>query len=125
MRDSLLLGFRRLMIPVPRFLWQGQVRRGARRTRDSLASLPDEHTVIHYFCVRELPRVGVPLSPGYIAERLHLPLHHVTATLEDLERRMTFLYRNAEGAVAWAYPVTTDATPHRVAFDSGERIHAA
>jgi len=125
MKDSLLLGFRRLMIPVPRLLWQGHVHSGALKTRARLASLPDEHTVIHYFCVRELPRVGVPLSPEYIAEKLHLPLDRVTAILEDLERRMTFLYRNTEGAVAWAYPVTADETPHRVAFDSGEQIHAA
>jgi hypothetical protein len=125
MKDSLLLGFRRLMIPVPRFLWQGHVRSGAHNTRAHLASLPDEHTVIHYFCVSELPRVGMPLSPEYIAEKLHLTLDRVTDTLEDLEQRMTFLYRNTEGAVAWAYPVTADETPHRITFDSGEQIHAA
>jgi hypothetical protein len=125
MKDSLLLGFRRLMIPVPRFLWQGHVRSGAHNTRAHLASLPDEHTVIHYFCVSELPRVGMPLSPVYIAEKLHLTLDRVTDTLEYLEQRMTFLYRNTEGAVAWAYPVTADETPHRITFDSGEQIHAA
>jgi hypothetical protein len=125
MKDSLLLGFRRLMIPIPRAVWQGQVRSAAVKTRARLASLPDEHTVIHYYCVSELPRAGVPLSPESIAGKLHLPLERVNATLEDLERRMTFLYRNAEGAVAWAYPVTADETPHHVTFDTGERIHAA
>ena len=125
MKNSLLLGLGRLMIPIPRFVWQGQVRSSARKTRVRLSSLPYEHTVIHYFCVSELPRAGKPLSPEYIAQKLHWPLDRVNATLEDLERRMTFLYRNAEGAVAWAYPVTADETPHHVAFDTGERINAA
>jgi hypothetical protein len=125
MRNSLLLGLGRFMIPIPRFVWQRQVRGSARKTRARLASLPDEHTVIQFFCVRELPRAGEPLSPESIAGKLYLPLDRVNATLEDLERRMTFLYRDAEGAVAWAYPVTTDETPHRVAFDTGERINAA
>ena len=68
---------------------------------------------------------GVPLAPEYIAEKLHWPLDRVNVTLEDLERRMTFLYRDSEGAVAWAYPVTADETPHHVTFDTGERINAA
>jgi hypothetical protein len=125
MKDSLLLGFRRFLLPIPRFLWQSQVRGSAQKTRARLASLPNEHTMVHYFCVNELPRVGQPLSPAYIAGKLHLSVERVTAILEDLEGRMTFLYRNAEGAVAWAYPVTADETPHHVTFDSGERINAA
>ncbi len=125
MKDNLLFGFRRLMIPIPRFIWQGQVRSTAKKTRAHLAALPDEHTVIHYYCVRELPRAGEPLSPESIAQKLHLPVEHVVAALEDLEGRMTFLYRDAEGAVAWAYPVTVDETPHHVTFGTGERIYAA
>jgi hypothetical protein len=125
MKSILLLGFRRLMIPIPRTIWQGRVRSSARKTRARLSSLPDEHTMLHYFCVTELPRAGMPLSPEDIAQKLHWPVSRVTDTLEDLERRMTFLYRNEEGAVAWAYPVTADETPHRIAFDTGERIHAA
>ena len=27
--------------------------------------------------------------------------------------------------VTWAYPVTTDQTPHHVTFSSGEEVHAA
>ena len=125
MKDSLLLGVRRFLIPIPRFLWQSQVRGSAQKTRARLASLPNEHTVIHYFCVNELPRAGEPLSPQYIAEKLHLPLERVIGILEDLERRMTFLVRNPAGAVAWAYPVTADETPHHVTFANGERINAA
>jgi hypothetical protein len=125
MTNSLLLGVRRLMIPIPRFAWRSQVRGEARKTRERLASLPDEHSVIHYFCVSELPRAGEPLSPEYIAQKLHWPVDRVSAILEDLEGRMTFLYRNAEGAVAWAYPVTAEETPHHIEFDTGEQINAA
>jgi hypothetical protein len=125
MRDSLLLGLGRLMIPIPRILWQSQVRSNAQKTRARLDDLPDQHTVIQYFCVRELPRVGKPLPPETIAGHLHQPVERIAATLEDLERRMTFLYRSAEGAVAWAYPVTAEETPHHVTFDTGEQIYAA
>ena len=85
MKNSLLLGLGRLMIPIPRFIWRRQVRGSARKTRARLASLPDEHTVIHYFCVSELPRAGEPLSPETIAQKLHWPVDRVNATLEDLE----------------------------------------
>ena len=38
---------------------------------------------------------------------------------------MTFLFRNAQGAVTWAYPVTVE--PRRTAspFSTGEQIYAA
>jgi hypothetical protein len=125
MKDRVLLGVRRWMVPIPRFLWRRQIRSAARKTRARLASLPDDHTVLHYFCVSELPRAGEPLVPTYIAERLHRPVERVNALLEDLEERMTFLYRDPEGAVAWAYPVTADETPHQLTFGTGERINAA
>ena len=45
--------------------------------------------------------------------------------LDDLEKHMTFLFRNAQGAVEWAYPVTVARTPHKVTFSSGEKLFAA
>jgi hypothetical protein len=38
----------------------------------------------------------------------------VKTTLDYLEKRMTFLYRNRDGDVVWAYPVTVDKTPHKI-----------
>jgi hypothetical protein len=84
-----------------------------------------EHHLVRNFVVSELPRIGRPLSPELIAQRLDLPEARVRIILEDLEKHLTFLFRNAQGAVAWAYPVTTDQTPHRVTFSTGEQIHAA
>ena len=84
----------------------------------------DHHRVREYV-VLELPKVNAPISPQQIAESLNLPIDRVNFLLDDLEKHMTFLYRNGEGAVTWAYPVTVDQTPHRVDFSSGEQIYAA
>jgi hypothetical protein len=78
----------------------------------------DHHRVRNY-AVRELPGIAAPLAPEVIAHALDLPLPRVVAVLADLERNMTFLFRNAQGQVLWAYPVTAERTPHRVTFDTG------
>jgi hypothetical protein len=75
--------------------------------------------------VSELPRIGKPLRPSFLAQALNLREERVIDILDDLEKNMTFLFRNDEGAVAWAYPVTVDDTPHRVDFSSGEQVNAA
>ena len=49
----------------------------------------------------------------------------VNVLLDNLEKRKTFLYRNSDKNVVWAYPVTVEKTPHRVTFDSGEKLYAA
>ncbi len=42
-----------------------------------------------------------------------------------LAREAAVLVRSDAGDVSWAFPVTLDRTPHRLAFDSGERLYAA
>jgi len=54
-----------------------------------------------------------------------LPVSRVIAALDHLEKRMTFLFRNASGDVLWAYPVTVHKTPHRITFSTGEKLFAA
>jgi hypothetical protein len=126
MNKSLLLGLRKYLIPVPRPIWQRQVAQGVRNTRDhGLAFMSEDHHRVRDFVVVELPRFARPLSAALIAERLNLPVDQVTGILTDLEKHMTFLYRNPQGEVTWAYPVTVDHTPHRVTFSSGEQIYAA
>jgi hypothetical protein len=49
----------------------------------------------------------------------------VKGILDELERNLFFLVRNAQGAVSWAYPVTVEPTPHQLRFHSGERLYAA
>jgi hypothetical protein len=45
--------------------------------------------------------------------------------LDDLERNLFFLVRNAAGAVSWAFPVTADRTPHKLTISTGERLYGA
>ena len=120
MKDNLLLGLWRYTLPIPSLIWRKQVRGAAH-----LDFMAEDHHRVRNFVVTELPRVGKPLSREFIAGELGLPLTRVTDILDELERHMTFLFRNEEGDVAWAYPVTVDATPHHVSFSTGERINAA
>ena len=121
MNENLLLGIGHHTVPIPRSIWQGQVKGG----EGQLGFMTDAHHRIRNFVVIELPRAGEPLAPEYIAQRLALPLSQVVGILDDLEKHMTFLFRDQRGAVEWAYPVTAARTPHRVAFSTGERINAA
>ncbi len=125
MSRRLLIGVSRHMIPIPRILWQWQVRKGARRTKAHLGFMSEEHHLVREFVVRELPRVGEPLSPEFIAGNLNLPVARVKSILDELDKHMTFVCRNTEGAVVWAYPVTVESTPHHVTFSTGERVYAA
>lgn len=120
MDNSLLLGLWRYTLPIPRAIWQKQVRGDTK-----LDFMSGEHHRVRNWVVQELARVGAPLSPEFIAQELNLPLSQVIQILDDLERHMTFLFRNEAGAVAWAYPVTVERTPHRVTFSTGEQIYAA
>jgi len=120
-----MLGLWRYVINIPPFLWQKQIAKGKKRSEKVFGSLSDEHRMIHHFVVRELPYIGKPLSPESIANRLELSADRVKDALDHLEKRMTFLYRNKNGEVVWAYPVTVDKTPHRITFSTGEQLYAA
>jgi hypothetical protein len=84
-----------------------------------------EHHRVRDFVVRELPLRTEPISPLVIAAALDLAHERVGTILKELEEQLTFLFRNENGDVAWAYPVTADPTPHRVFFGGGEQIYAA
>ncbi len=120
MNNNLLLGVSRYLLPIPRIIWQRQVHGAA-----NLAFMSADHHRVRDFVVLEIPKTGKPLSPGCIARALGLPTNRVGSILDDLEKHMTFLFRNSRGDVEWAYPVTAASTPHHMAFSSGERIDAA
>jgi hypothetical protein len=122
MNNTLLLGVWRIMISLPPGLWHRQL---ANEMRSDLAFMTPDHQAVRDFVVREMPRFNNPLSPETIAAKVHLPLDRVRSLLNDLEHAMTFLFRNADGAVTWAYPVTVEQTPHQVTFSSGEKLYAA
>jgi hypothetical protein len=125
MRKRPLIGIKRHMIPIPRFLWERQVRDRARAAEGRLKFMTEDHHRVRDFVVREIPAAGGPLSPELIAERLGLSLEKTIRILDELEKRLFFLFRNEAGAVTWAYPATADSTPHEALMNAGERVHAA
>ena len=125
MSNKLLLGFWRQMIPFPLMIWRGKIAGNAKKVEARLGFMSEEHHLVRNFVVRELPRVGTPLSPEFIAEELNLSVDRVKVILDKLEKHLTFLFRNEQGAVAWAYPVTVDNTPHYAIFSTGEQVYSA
>ncbi len=125
MHNTLMLGLWRYIINVPPSLWQKQIAKGKRKFEKEHGSLSEEYRLIHHFVVRELPRNGMPLSPELISGKTGISVDCVKNALDYLEKRMTFLYRNKKGGVVWAYPVTVEKTPHRITFNTGEKLYAA
>ncbi len=93
---------------------------------ERLAFLTPEHHLVRYTAVRELPgNGGKPLTAADLVDKTGLERSKVETILDELERGLFFLARNDAGEVSWAYPVTTDRTPHRLTFSTGERLFGA
>jgi len=120
-----LLGFKRRMVAIPWFLFTRILPREAKKTKRVLGGLDDEQRRVHHFVVKELPSLARPMPPDFIADRLKLDESRVIQILDELERRLIFLFRPGGRDVVWAYPITAEPTPHQLAFSSGERIWAA
>jgi len=97
---------------------QGHV---SKEIKTALDFMSEDHHKVRNFVVEELPRLGKTLPPEIIAENVDLAVDDVNRILEELEKHLTFLFRNDQGAVAWAYPITVDITPHRAVFSTGEK----
>ncbi len=125
MSDWLKVGVWRHLLRIPPNISKRRLAGLADRAQTEAGSLSEEHRAVHHFVVQELPRVGGPLSPDAVADRLDLPRERVVEILDELEAKKAFLFRDDRGAVVWAYPVTAAETPHRLYFKSGERLYAA
>ncbi len=125
MSNKLMSGLWRYMISVPPALWQRRIMAQKLKAEANKAFMSPEHRLVHHHVVRELPRRGRPLPPKQVADDLGLAQERVGSILDDLEKHLTFLFRNPAGEVHWAYPVTVEPTPHQVTFSSGERLYAA
>ncbi len=125
MGNRLMAGVWRYVLGVPPFLWEKQIARAVQKVNRSTGFMAAEHRLVHHYVVRELPRYGKPMPPDLVARELGLPPERVVEILEDLERHLTFVYRDTAGRVIWAYPVAVEKTPHSIAFHSGEQLYAA
>lgn len=120
-----LVGVGRVIVRVPEWLCRHLSSRKTEGGHSPLAFMTPEHHRVRDFVVLEMPRRGVPLTPKHIANAIGLPQPRVAEILDDLEKHLTFLYRNRDGAVAWAYPVTVERTPHTITVNGKERLYAA
>jgi len=125
MIESVMLGLGQSIIKIPRSLWEIEVGVEALVLKSKSAFMTTEHHRVRNFLVRELPRVGTPIAPETITEKLSMPTARVVEVLDEMEKNLFFLVRNEHGAVTWIYPVTVESTPHKLSFNSGEKIFGA
>ena len=95
------------------------------RMAKRLAFMSADHHTVRDFVVREIPRQHHSLSPQQIAQVTGLDTARIRKVLDDLERNLFFLVRDARGHVTWAFPVTVERTRHRLIFSTGEATSGA
>jgi hypothetical protein len=105
--------------------WRKDLKQAPERITRRLDFMTEDHHRVRYFVVKELPRSGKPITSELISEALRLPLARTRTILDQLEERLFFHVRDEDGAVNWAFPVTVEETPHRLVFNTGERLYAA
>lgn len=125
MEEKILLGQDRKIIAIAEATWKSHLTQVPQHSQSRLSFMAEPHHQIRYFVVKELATTQKPIEPELISEKLHMPLGQVKSILEELERKLFFLVRNEQGAVAWAYPVTVEITPHKLNFSSGECLYGA
>ena len=125
MAGMILLGRGKQITSIPQAAWEGHLAQAPEHSRKRLAFMTEAHHRVRYFVVRELPRYGRPIPPSHIGQSLGMPGEQVANLLDELEENLVFLVRNKRGEVAWAFPVTAEATPHKISFSSGERLFGA
>ena len=122
---KILLGRDHTILEVPQVTWQQHLTDVPQHSQARLSFMTGDHHRIRYFVVKEMVNTQKAIEPDFVGEKLNMPLERVDRILEELERNLFFLVRNAEGTVTWAYPVTVEPTPHRLNFSSGERVYGA
>ncbi len=125
MEGTVLLGQGQQIVEIPQDTWKQALAQIPQHNQSRLSFMTETHHQVRYFVVKELARRQQPLEDALIAQELNLPLERVQPILEELESKLFFLARNERGAVAWAYPVTVEPTPHKLHFPSGERLYGA
>lgn len=125
MSPPIKLGIWRHIVPLPSIVGRKRVEALSRRARAESEALTGEQQAVHHYVVEALPKNEGRLSPETVAEELQLPVTRVVEILAELEAKKAFLFRDEQGAVLWAYPVTAAETPHRLTVSSGEQLYAA
>ena len=125
MDEKILLGRSQQILELPEATWKAHLAQIPQHSQTRLSFMTGAHHTVRYFVVKELAARQKPIEPEFISKTLNMPLAQVTDILEELEQKLFFLVRDEQGAVAWAYPVTVETTPHRLNFSTGERLYGA
>ncbi len=125
MAEMVLIGRERQIVEIPRLDWEQGLAGRKKNIEARIAFMTEDHHRVRNFVVREIPNQGRPLPFEFIARQLKMPSARVNTILAELEKNLTFLVRNEQGAVVWAYPVTVDKTPHHATLNTGEQFYAA
>jgi hypothetical protein len=125
MAETILVGRGTTIAAIPREHWEHELRSAPEHISRRLEFMSRDHHRVRNFVVRELPRLGRPISLDEISIALQLDHNQTTNIVEDLEKHLFFLVRGNGEEVSWAFPVTADATGHHLVFSTGERLDAA
>ncbi len=125
MEEKVLLGQDQHIVEIPQAMWRQHLAQIPQHSQEKLSFMTEQHRQVRYLVVKELVNTMKPLPPELIARMLKMPIERVQVILEELESNLFFLARDERGAVAWAYPVTVEPTPHRLHFSTGERLYGA
>jgi hypothetical protein len=124
--NTLLVGTRETISRVPDTGLKAALAKLPESFAARLAFMTPEHHLVRNFAVRELPfENGRPIKLDRLAITLGLSIKRVQTIVEELERHLFFLVRNEVGDISWAFPVTSEPTPHRLTFSTGEQSHGA
>lgn len=106
--------------------WKQAVAAGIAHMPARLAFMTPAHHRVRNAAVRGLPRNGGrPLSVQQLAAAAGVPEATTRGIAAELERNLFFVVRKDDDHVSWAFPVTSDQTPHEVILGTGERIYGA
>ena len=125
MEGKILFGQGQKILEIPQATWEKELAQIPQHGRSRLSFMTEAHHQIRYFVVKEMAITCKPIEPEFISAKLNMPIEQVRSILDELESKLFFLVRNGQGAVAWAYPVTVEVTPHKLDFASGERLYGA
>ena len=125
MAETVIFGKGGACETVPAGHWREEMRGVRRHMAGRLRFMTPDHQRVRYFAVSELIKTGAPLEPAHIARALRLAQRDADRILDELEQNLFFLVRDRRGRVIWAFPVTAEATAHRLRFSTGERLFAA
>jgi len=125
MEEKVLLGQDQQMLDIPQAMWKQHLTQIPQHSQGRLSFMTEKHHQVRYFVVRELVNGRKPVEPELISEMQNIPLDQVEVILEELERKLFFLVRDRQDAVAWAYPMTVEPTPHRLIFSTGEQLYGS